>query len=355
MNAPRRPTLRAVAQAAGVSLAAASLALRNDPQLPAATRERIQAVARRLGYHPDPKLSALMSHLRTGGAREYRETLAYIGSHPYAQWSRASQHDYYLGARERAGELGYKVELFDASDPDTPPRTLSRLLAARGIRGLFIGPFNETGARLELNWSRFAAVTFGYSLTGPNLHRVVTDYHRSMLAVLERLAGEGCRRIGLNLRVSDDVRSNNFWRSAYLFYESQQPRERRVPINASADGRAHLSRWLGACKPDAVISIGCDFPQAYEAVCGKPPPAGIRYVNMNIHHADARSRGVDQDSFTVGRVACEQLVAMLQRDELGVPARAQTTVVESLWVENYKAWRTRQNYGSLGSPDCSGG
>lgn len=49
----RRITLREVAVAAGTSVATASRALNDDPQISAATRERVAAAAEALGYVPD--------------------------------------------------------------------------------------------------------------------------------------------------------------------------------------------------------------------------------------------------------------------------------------------------------------
>jgi len=60
MNPPspdyRRVTMSDVALAAHVHKSTVSLALRNQPKLNAATRERIRKIAEELGYRPDPML-----------------------------------------------------------------------------------------------------------------------------------------------------------------------------------------------------------------------------------------------------------------------------------------------------------
>jgi len=53
------PTLRDVAHAAGVGLATASRALSGHPRCAVVTRQRVRAIARALGYRPDPGISAL--------------------------------------------------------------------------------------------------------------------------------------------------------------------------------------------------------------------------------------------------------------------------------------------------------
>ena len=100
---PDRPTLLKVARAAGVSLTAASMALRNHPRIGAETRRRVQAMARKLGYKPDPHLSRLMLYLRTSKTVKYQETIGFLSDNAHLdEWRGYSQADYYLGALDRA-------------------------------------------------------------------------------------------------------------------------------------------------------------------------------------------------------------------------------------------------------------
>ena len=64
MNRPR-VTLAAIAAQAGVHVTTVSLALRNSPRLPIATRDRIRKLADELGYAPDPMLQALVAYIKS--------------------------------------------------------------------------------------------------------------------------------------------------------------------------------------------------------------------------------------------------------------------------------------------------
>nr|WP_163568020.1 LacI family DNA-binding transcriptional regulator [Fodinicola feengrottensis] len=55
--------MRDVAQAAGVSIAAVSLALSGNPRIPAETRDRIRAVAEQMGYRPHAGARALRTEV----------------------------------------------------------------------------------------------------------------------------------------------------------------------------------------------------------------------------------------------------------------------------------------------------
>src|SRR5579862_415818 len=99
-------TLRMVAAGANFHPSTVSLALRNDPRLPAETRRRIHEVARRMGYAPNPLVSALMSQV-TKRKVGYRGTLAYL--HTLApkdsRFGYRVYRNYRAGAGRRAGEL----------------------------------------------------------------------------------------------------------------------------------------------------------------------------------------------------------------------------------------------------------
>src|SRR6266702_3566281 len=55
----KRPTIADIAQRAGVTKAAVSFALNDQPGVSAATRERILAIARELGFQPSSAARAL--------------------------------------------------------------------------------------------------------------------------------------------------------------------------------------------------------------------------------------------------------------------------------------------------------
>lgn len=334
-----RPTLLKVARAAGVSLTAASMALRNHPRIGADTRRRVQAVAKKLGYKPDPHLSRLMWYLRSTKSVKYQETIGFLSDNArLEEWRAFSQSDYYLGAADRAEELGYRIEIFHLRAPGQTPASLSRVLRNRGIRGLLTSAFREPNATLKLDWEHFATVACGYSLARPLIDRTTTDYYRAMLLATDRLSAEGCKRIGLCLNLNDDAKVLHLWQSAFLYFQHHVPKKSRLAIYEATDGQTGIRAWLRKERPDAIISAGCDFPQFFEAQTNESPPPGVCYVNMNIHHADARSRGIDQDSYLVGRHACSHVISLLQRHELGLPAHPQITFTEFQWVEVWRDW-----------------
>jgi LacI family transcriptional regulator len=109
MKAP--PKMQDVARASGYSRAAVSMALRGDPSIPEETRDRIQAVAQRIGYRANPLVAALMSLQRQRRpTTRNTTTVAFLTSHP-ADFPWRKQPVYqrmFAGAEHRAGELGFR-------------------------------------------------------------------------------------------------------------------------------------------------------------------------------------------------------------------------------------------------------
>ena len=53
-----RTNMRQIAEAAGVSVATVSMALRNSERITPETREKVRAIATEMNYRPDPLIAA---------------------------------------------------------------------------------------------------------------------------------------------------------------------------------------------------------------------------------------------------------------------------------------------------------
>src|SRR5207249_1372261 len=101
-----KATLEDVAKAAGVHRTTVSLSLRDHPRIPLETRDRVKAVARRLGYKINPLVSALMQSRRSGKPVKHA-TLAYVTNYATRYGWRPEHHDrpdFFPGAVERAAD-----------------------------------------------------------------------------------------------------------------------------------------------------------------------------------------------------------------------------------------------------------
>jgi LacI family transcriptional regulator len=322
------PTMSDVARACSVSVMTVSRALRRDEGVSAATARRVRAVARRLGYRPNPMVSALM-HLRDGRRRAAGTVIAYVAP----TWGRKDWgKELWLkqlesGARLRAEAAGFRLERFDLGAGAGAVRTLNRILAARGIRGVVIAPFPEPHAQLGLEWAHLAAAAVGSTLEAPSLHRVKNhQYHTAGLAV-RHLRAAGCRRIGLAVSRAETERVENLWLAGFLYaheaVEAVDPALIHRP--AEMDPEA-LRAWWQAVRPDAVV---VQRPETARVLAG----LGARLALLNWKPNRHGWSGVDQNWRRIGAAAADLIIEQLLRNETGLPDSPKEVLIEGVWHE----------------------
>jgi LacI family transcriptional regulator len=334
----KRPaTMADVARVARVHRTTVSLALRDSPKLPLATRRRVRAVAERLGYRPNPLVAALMTSRRSRRAPVFQAPLAIVSNHAAKpDWERenTAYAQMYRGARARAAERGYALSLLWRAEPGMTSERFSRILVARGIHGIVIAPHGESSHRIGVEWERFATVELGYNLVAPNFHRVVHDYFHAMKQVWARCRERGYQRLGLLLNSTVDEKSHHLWRAAYVDEQQSLPaRQRLVPLIAPALGAENVRDWLAAQKPDVVIALGVQARSLLRSQLGMRVPDEVGFVDLACYERDGSESGIFQNWPAMGAAAIDELVAMLHRGERGVPAQAHCLQISGLWAE----------------------
>lgn len=325
-----------VADAVGVHLSTVSLALRNDARLPEETRKRIQAVAQKLGYTPNPLVSLLMARVRRRNAG-YRGTLGYLHTVPKGtpKLTGRVHRNFLAGARRRATDLGYNLDEFFLNDDPSGGRQLARMLDARSIAGLVIehipGPLCA-GRKLPFDVTPFASASLGVPLADPPLHYVANDqYMRAVVAARELLA-LGYRRLGLV--ITDKFDSAMAHRCSAGFWAVQEYIEgiERVPICrlAGLDQRT-LAAWLRRHKPDAVLATH-EPVLALVQQTGRRVPDDIGWVHLDWLPEFKPVACVHGNSETTGAAAVELVVSQLHRGESGPPEHAMSYLVAGSWV-----------------------
>lgn len=330
-----RVTLGQIAARAGVHVTTVSLALRDSLKLPAATRERLRALAEEMGYRPDPALNALNAYRGNVRSHAYQSTVAWLNNYPEQQQLLRipSFRDYHLGMCQRAEELGYALQEIWMHEPGLTPDRLRKRLQARGISGIILFPQPEPAAMAPFAWDDFSAVSIGYSVTSPQLHRVTNHQFRSALILLRELRALGYRRIGLYLPEEYDRRVNLGPSSAYAAYDRTLPDEERVPVLVTRyrDDSVRIGRWLAEHRPEVVISQHFRLWDLCLAN-GLRVPDDIGLAYLHINKGDSLLSGIYQSDQQIGRVALDVLVAMLHRNERGVPAIAQHVLIDGEWM-----------------------
>lgn len=331
---PSRVTIMDIARHAGLSRSATAYALKDAPNISPATRERVRAIAQKLGYFPDPLLSRLMTHLHAGRAHRYLGKLAFINPDRNRDFVKITPalSSFFQDASARALALGYETEEFWLHEPDRSPMRLGNMLVARGIDGLIIGDMEASGPLPEFPWKHFAAITVGYSVVTPALPRVVPHHYRNTLLAIDRAWASGYRRPGLLTLARQENAMMNLHVAAYLAKQLTLPPSSRVALlNTEVMTPETVGEWFHSQKPDVILTTNYPAKIHFEKA-GIRVPEDVALVSLLRWDDEEGIAGVKPGFERLGMVAINQLVSQLQHDEHGIPANCTTVELEGHWV-----------------------
>lgn len=329
--------MKDVARVAGVARSTVSLALRNDPSIPPATRSRIFAAAQQLGYRTNPLVAALMTALHTRRTADRHTVLAYVTSDPeFAPWRTYQMFlEMHEGARARAVDLGYRLQEFALCAPGMTPQRYTQMLQARGILGLLIAPLPHGEREIALDFSGFAVVGIDMSVASPKIERVSNDHFQSALLAMENCRRLGYRRIGYIISQELSVRLENRWLAALQMATAGCPARDRVrPLMPplTEDIPQAIPAWYAQEKPEVVIMSELNPHGRYEL------PRKVGLVSLSLEEPSiGRVAGIFQDNRRMGGVAIEHLVARLERCEFGPDDRGRLHLLAGRWIDGGSA------------------
>lgn len=332
-------TMADLAREVGLSRNAVSLALRADPSIPEATRQRVRAAADRMGYRVNPTIAQLMSELRKSGVRRARHTLALCNAFPEKQAFRThpTLPTYVAGCRRRAAQQGYGIDEFWLHDPGLDGDRLNRILHARGIRGLIIVGLmedNRLPPRFAATWERHACVVTGVRTHEPTLSFCSVDHHALVLQAVEAALALGYRRPALVLDDRIDRLVEGRFSAGMWIGQQQLPVRQRVKpfrdIDAARRDPAVFHHWLEQEKPDVLFTLYHTVGRWVEAA-GLKVPDDIGLIQLERRDAHDWA-GMDQRNDLTGEAAVDMLISLLHNHESGVPQFPRATLIGASWV-----------------------
>ncbi len=327
-----------------------SLALRQQPGVSAATRARILAIARSIGYRSNPLVSAYQSYVRARRAKTYHANIAWINDHPDPKfWRWHPLQGYVTGAEQRADELGFKLEVFHlAAFGNTPAKAragLQRILKNRGIHGVIL-PWLYSVEHTEADWSEFSVAMIGRNVGYggnaremlPLFHHVNPDNYYNTGLALDRLREMKLSRIGLALSKINDCLAGSLQRACYYVYQDQLPVEARIPVFIDRDlsnpeHRPDFIAWCDEHRIEAVL--------LYDDTLLEGPSRDRRRLLMavQLNRTTQSGCGIDTKHAEISAACVDLVVGQLFRNERGRPATVKEVLVKGMWC----APRARQS------------
>ncbi|MBC2602706.1 LacI family DNA-binding transcriptional regulator [Puniceicoccus vermicola] len=322
------PTMKDVAKAVGVHQTTVSRALRNASSVSPAMREKIRETADRMGYRTNPLLSALGTLRRKRADTLYETPIAYL-----LHESQASAR-HLKGAQDAARQRGFKIDLFHYSDSASVQR-INRILTARNILGIIIGPLPQAHGHFQLDWERFCTVVIEYSFNEPRFDRVVTDSYRTMLMAVEHCLEHGYQRIGLVLSKVVDDRNEGLLSAAYWREQMRWRSMTGLPILILEEWNENkFEKWMKKASPEVIVTSntliydisGWLKQNRYHV------PKNMGLLNLNVANNRIYS-GICQDSPAIGATAAALLIEKLNHNDSGIPVRRKTILTDGIWQD----------------------
>lgn len=330
-------SLRDIAAMLGVSHSTVSLALRDNPRISQATKDRVREAAGKAGYQPDPMLAALANYRRNRSTKPINACIAWINA-----WSQPEElrklrefDCYWKGAHTAANKFGFRIEEFRIGR-DCSPRRLHQILSTRGINGILLPPHRAIPDWGDFPWEHYSVVRFGRSIIHPEFHVVTADQVANTILAVRRMHERGYRRIGFVGLENDFSKRGLLFRLG--FNGGQHLIQTPDPLPpvflkeaGPAERRKQLSNWIRKSKPDAILT---SFPDTRSLLldCGFKVPDDIALAVTSILDAKADA-GIDQHPEEIGRVGFLMLNSLINDRARGIPTIFRQILVEGSWTD----------------------
>lgn len=290
-------------------------AVTGSPLVAEATAKRVKATAKKLGYRPDPALSALAAYRWKQGNRPSGNVVAFLDCD-----GTVFSKEVLAGARNEARLLGYEVHVFALPASASGQTKLGRMLYHRGVRGLLFGPSNERERFEGWAWEHFAPVSLAAVSHSPAMDAVAMDYFQGATLAVEYLTSLGCRRIGLAVSAELQVRTGNRWLGGCLAAD---------PEIAVFSGGIHsvpaIRQWQRNHDLDGIATI---HGQVYKALRA----TGAQFVFLNAADCPDGIPHLTLDPARIGSEGIRLLHHALLRGELGIPEEPKMVSLRGSWA-----------------------
>ena len=327
-------TMGEVAESAGVSAATVSRALRDDPRITPVVRERVKSVAMKLGYAPNPLVQALMTQRRRK-LEPHSESIALVTSIPEHEWQKKDVcRWYWRGLRERAEQLGYRVEVLCLDDLHGNPARLRRVLIARGIRGVILGFSQRDDQTAKLDVSDFCVVGLSTYFRRLPVDRVQLHGFYNVKLAFQQMRALGYRRPGLIAPVRNNAIVGGQWSAAALDEQWQRPAEEQCPplmVDGDVVSTTVFREWFDLHRPDALLVYKIGVMELLQRLrVSVPKDVGVAYL-FGTDEERQTMAGIDGSLDRVGSATVDLLVQKMHIHERGMPEHPREVLITGSW------------------------
>jgi LacI family transcriptional regulator len=329
-------TLRDIAAKAGVSVGTVSFSLHGNPMIPLATRKRILALTKDMGYELDPRLATAMSFIRRRKPKQSPSVIAMLVARTPEQAALERKIPRYElcfeVTRRRAQELGYNIEILNVGSVHSPafsPARLQTILETRAIRGVLLPPLGIHPPVLPADLDKFS-FSEGMDRGLPPFFSGAEPavFQNTMLAMRE-LHALGHRRVGVylgGLLFVPETLAAYRHSAVELGWPIIKPYHR---VDYNSDG---LAAWLTKEKPTVVYS---NFYGLHTLLTNLglriPQDLSVALSEATHHDLKVDISGIDDQPELMFETMVDLLVEQMNRGLTGLPQVRRRTELLGHW------------------------
>ncbi len=344
MKPPRRtPTLKSIADAAGVTTMTVSRVLRNQPHVIPEIRKRVLELAKMAGYKPNAFATALAGY-RSESRHGHRANLACLVGHKDLSKSPIATFEHYRlmaeFAQEYAARYGYSMDVIWLYEPSATMEKVIRAIKARGVAGLVL--LSMHSSEIDLNWEDYSCAYISYNnrLTGRLCFPYTTYDIEDDMTVAYSIASErGYSRIGLMTYPVEIRELQHRMLGAYLAARYLLHPKCKLPIFECnfwpvppAQVNERFLKWFRKYRPDAIICAvrgGTRFIQE----SGIQIPRELGVLDINLLTDDPFFSGMRRPFKAMAEQGVKQVIDQISRNAKGEVTNTPGIVLASEWFE----------------------
>jgi LacI family transcriptional regulator len=326
------PNLKKLAKELNLAISTVSRALRDSHEISPATKERVKALAKELGFQPNPHASSLRQNKS--------KTIAVIIPEIENNFFSGVMNGVELVAQQK----GYHVLVYLTHEDYAKERDILHVLRNGRVDGLMISVSNSTdsfdhiAAYVEAG---IPVVSFDRICGDLNIPRVSTDDAAISLQATEHLIKKGCKKIAF-LPMSGKLSISSSRQQGYLKALRRYGLEKNAPIVECGpdeiQNRTIIRQLLQKEKPDGIFTAVEKFAiNAYE-VCyelGIRIPQDVKVISFSNLSASALFNPplstIVQPAYAIGNEAAGILFKLIDKKKL-LPGE-QKIIVPSKFIE----------------------
>ena len=332
--------LKTLAEELNLAVSTVSRALRDNHEISQETKDRVKALAAKLGFQPNPYASSL----RQNKSRTIAVVIPEIQNNFFSQVMN--------GVEEVAQQKGYHVLIYLTHEDHNRERDILKVLRNGRVDGLMISVSNTTTNLEHLESYRQSGtplVFFDRVCESMDVPCVTTDDSKAAFKATEHLLKMGCKQIAF-LSLSCNLSISSGRRTGYLKALAKYGLDNEMIIECGVDdetNRGHIRQLLQSeQRPDGIFAAVEKFAFNTYEVCHDMNisiPRQLKLVSFsNLSAAalfDPPLSTIVQPAYEIGKEAATILFKIVEKKML-LPNERKVTIasqiVERKSTGNYK-------------------